>query len=56
MFSECPCNSEHATTENSNVSVAAKSNVKVKKSKEKDILADKELLTILKKVNQNINL
>ena len=52
-FSECPDNSGHTTTKNSNVPVAANNNVKAKKRKQKDVdsLADEELATTLKKVN-----
>ena len=58
MFSECPSNSGHTTTENSNVSVAANNNVQAKKRKQNDVdsLADEELATTLKKVNQTTEL
>ena len=57
-FSECPSNSVHTTTENTNVSVAAKNNVRAKKRKQKDVdsLADEEVATTLKKVNQTTEL
>ena len=57
-FSECPSNSVHTTTENTNVSVAAKNNVKAKKRRQKDVdsLADEEVATTLKKVNQTTEL
>ena len=57
-FSECPSNSVHATTENTNVSVAANNNVKAKKRNQKNVdsLADEELATTLKKVNQTTEL
>ena len=57
-FLECPSNSVHATTENTNVSVAANNNVKAKKRKQKNVdsLADEELATTLKKVNQTTEL
>ena len=57
-FSECPSNSVHTATENTNVSVAAKNNVKAKKRKQKDVdsLADEEVATTLKKVNQTTEL
>ena len=53
-FSECPSNSGHTTTKDSNVSVAANNNVKAKKRKQKDVdsLTDEELATTLKKINQ----
>ena len=43
-FSECPSNSGHTTTKDSNVSVAANNNVKAKKCKQKgvDSRADEE--------------
>ena len=57
-FSECLSNSGHTTTKDSNVSVAANNNVKAKKRKQKDIdsLANEELATTLKKVNQTTDL
>ena len=57
-FSECASNSVHVTTENTNVSVAANNNVKAKKRKQKNVdsLADEELATTLKKVNQTTEL
>ena len=57
-FSECLSYSGHTTTKDSNVSVAANSNVKAKKGKQKDIdsLANEELATTLKKVNQTTDL
>ena len=57
-FLECPSNSVDTTTENTNVSVAANNNVKAKKREQKNVdsLADEELLTTLKKVNQTTEL
>ena len=53
-FSECPSNSGHTTTKDSNNSVTANNNVKAKKRKQEDVdsLSDEELATTLKKVNQ----
>ena len=57
-ISESPSNSEHTTTKDSNVSDAASNNMKAKKRKQKDVdsLADEELATTLKKVNQTAEL
>ena len=55
---ECSSNSGHTTTTNTNVSVAAKNNAKAKKRTQKDVdsLADEDLTTTLKKVNQTTEL